>query len=85
DRYYKYKKQEFEADHLEYRELSEDDPNFINEYRLLIEESREDILQKLEEIKGLISAGKLRNVEFQSLHAIAFGRHLYEPLIYVGN
>ncbi len=85
DRYYKFKKQEFEGDHLEYRELSEDDPNFIDEYRLLIEQSRADIVQKLEEIKGLIGAGKLRNVEFQSLHAIAFGRHLYEPLIYVGN
>ena len=85
DRYYKCRKQEFEGGHLEYRELSEDDPNFINEYRLLIEQSREDIVQKLEEIKGLIEAGKLRNVEFQSLHAIAFGRHLYEPLIYVGN
>jgi hypothetical protein len=85
DRYYTYRKQEFEAGHLEYRELSEEDPNFINEYRLLIEQSREDIVQKLAEIKGLIEAGKLRNVEFQSLHAIAFGRHLYEPLIYVGN
>jgi len=85
DRYYKFRKQEFEGRHLEYRELSEDDPNFINEYRLLIERSREDIIRKLEEIKGLIGAGKLRNVEFQSLHAIAFGRHLYEPLIYVGN
>jgi hypothetical protein len=82
---HKFKKQEFEGGHLEYRELSEDDPNFIDEYRLLIEQSREDIVQKLEEIKGLIGAGKLRNVEFQSLHAIAFGRHLYEPLIYVGN
>jgi hypothetical protein len=85
DRYYKFRKQEFEAKHLEYRELSEDDRNFINEYRLLIDQSREDIVEKLAEIKGLIEAGKLRNVEFQSLHAIAFGRHLYEPLIYVGN
>jgi hypothetical protein len=85
DRYYKFKKQEFEGKHLEYRELSEDDPNFIHEYLLLIEQSREDIVQKLKEIKGLISTGKLRNVEFQSLHAIAFDRHLYEPLIYVGD
>jgi hypothetical protein len=85
DRYYKFKKQEFEGSHLEYRELSEDDPNFIHEYRLLIEQSREDIVQKLEEIKEKISTGKLQNVEFQSLHAIAFDRHLYEPLIYVGD
>jgi hypothetical protein len=85
DRYYKFKKQEFEGKHLEYRELSEDDPNFIHEYRLLIEQSRKDIVQKLEKIKGLISEGKLRNVKFQSLRAIAFDRHLYKPLIYVGN
>jgi hypothetical protein len=85
DRYYKFKKQEFEGSHLEYRKLSEDDPNFIHEYLLLIEQSREDIVKKLEEIKGLIEARKLQNVEFQSLHAIAFDRHLYEPLIYVGD
>jgi hypothetical protein len=85
DRYYKFKKQEFEGKHLEYRELSEDDPNFIHEYRLRIEQSREDIVQKLEEIKGLIEARKLQNVEFQSLHVIAFAGHLYQPLIYVGN
>jgi hypothetical protein len=85
DRYYKFRKQEFEGGHLKYRELSADDPNFIHEYRLFIEQSREAIVQKLEEIKELISAGNLRNVEFRSLHAIAFDRHLYEPLIYVGD
>lgn len=85
DRYYKFKKQEFEGGHLEYQEMSEDDPNFVSEYRLLIDQSREDIIEKLTEIKGLIGSGTLRNLEFQSMHAIAFGRHLYEPLIYVGN
>jgi hypothetical protein len=84
DRYYKFKKQGYESKYLEYRELSKDDPNFIHEYRLLIEQSRKDIVQKLEEIKRLIGARKLQNVEFQSLHVIAFDRHLYEPLVYVG-
>jgi hypothetical protein len=85
DRFYKFKKQEYEGAHLEYRELTPDDPNFITEYRLLIEQSREDIVRKLEEIKGLMETGKLRNIEFQALCAIAFDRHLYEPLLYVGN
>lgn len=92
DRYYKFRKQEFEGGHLEYRELSEDDANFINEYRLLIEQSREDIVQKLTEIKRLIESGSLREVEFhklsfelQPIRAIAFAGHLYQPLIYVGN
>jgi len=92
DRYYKFRKQEFEGGHLEYRELSEDDPNFINEYLLLIEQSREDIVQKLEEIKKLIESGSLKEAEFSrlafeqdSLKAIAFAGHLYQPLIYVAD
>ena len=92
DRYYKFRKQEFESSQLEYQELSEDDPNFIAEYRLLIERSREDIVQKLEEIKKLIERGDLRQAEFSklafkqdSVSTIAFAGHLYQPLIYVGN
>ncbi|BCW92883.1 MAG: hypothetical protein KatS3mg007_0777 [Thermoanaerobaculum sp.] len=85
DRVYRLRKREFESGHLELRELSEDDPNFINEYRLLVEQSRQDIIQKLEEIGNLIATGALRNIEFQSLHTIAFERHLYVPLIYVGS
>jgi hypothetical protein len=92
DRYYKFKKQEFERSRLEYRELSEDDPNFIHEYRLLIEQARKDIIQKLEEIKGRIESGSLKEAEFSKLAfkqdsfmSIAFTGHLYQPLIYVGN
>jgi hypothetical protein len=92
DRYYKFKKQEFEGSHLEYRELSEDDPNFIHEYSLLIEQSRKDIVQRLNEIKKLIESGSLKEAEFSKLAfeqdsfmSIAFTSHLYQPLIYVGN
>jgi hypothetical protein len=92
DRYYKVKKQEFESKHLEYRELAEDDPNFINEYRVLIEQSRDDIIQKLEEIKRLIESGTLKEAEFSKLvveqdglRTIAFAGHLYQPLVYAGN
>lgn len=83
DRHYKREKARFENNHLEYRELTEDDPNFLNEYRILIEKSRDDIIAKLEEIKGLIGKGQLQNIEFQGLHAIMFDRHLYQPLIHV--
>lgn len=86
DRYYKYCKSEFENEHLEYRELSEDDPNFIEEYRFLIEQSREEIVTKLNEIKELVKNGELKDFmfqEFQGLHPIVFGRSLYHPLVYV--
>ncbi len=92
DRYYKFKKQEFERKHLEYQELSETDPNFVSEYRLLIEQSRADILQKLNEIKKLIEGGGLKEAEFSKLafeqgsfRTIAFVGNLYQPLIYAGD
>ncbi len=65
--------------------LTEDDPDFITEYRLSVERSREDIIKKLEEVKGLIETGQLRNMEFGSLRIIAFDRHPYQPLIYAGS
>jgi len=82
DRFYKIRKAEFEKDHLEYRYLNEDDDNFIGDYLFLIEQSRKDIVTKLEEIKKVIESGKLRNFEFQGLMVIMFKQHLYNPLIY---
>jgi len=85
DRYYTHRKAEWENDHLECRDLTEDDPNFIAEYRFLIEQSRDEIVSKLEEIEAAIKAGKLKSVEFQGLDVIAFSRHLYQPLIHVSD
>ena len=85
DRFYKVRKAEFEKDHLEYRDLAEDDTNFIDNYLFLIDQSRKDIVTKLEEIKKLIQDGQLRGVEFQGITSIMFGQHLYQPLIYVNS
>lgn len=85
DRFYKVRKAEFEKDHLEYRMLTEDDPNFIDDYLFLIDQSRQDIVTKLEEIKGIIEKGELRNVEFQGLATVMLGQHLYQPLVYVNS
>jgi hypothetical protein len=85
DRFYKVRKVEFEKDHLEYRTLTEDDPNFIDDYLFLIDQSRRDIVTRLKEIEGIIEKGELRNVEFQGLTAVMFGQHLYQPLVYVNS
>lgn len=85
DRFYKIRKAEFEKDHLEYRTLTKEDPNFIKDYLLLIDQSRQDIVTVLEKIKGIIEKGELRNVEFQGLSAVMFEQHLYQPLIYVNS
>jgi hypothetical protein len=90
ERYYSFRKREWELPHLEYRDLAEDDPNFLvregseqGGYRILLEESQEEIVAKLKELKAAIEAGKLQPWEFRGLKAIWFGQHLYEPLLYL--
>lgn len=83
DRFYKHKKQEWESDFYEYHELREDDPNFISEYRLLIEESQDTIIEKLSDLKEQIESGAFSGWEFGNLQAIWFAQHLYQPLLHV--
>ncbi len=83
DRYYKHRKQEWEADHLEYHELREDDPNFVHEYRLLIEQSADAIKTNLDTLKEMIGNGTFnKDWMFGNLSAMWFGRHLYQPLLH---
>jgi hypothetical protein len=71
--------------------LEEDDPNFLcvkeepggGYYRVLIDKSQEEIVVKLEELKAAIERGDLKPWEFQGMKAIWFGRHLYQPLLYL--
>jgi hypothetical protein len=84
DQYYKYRKAEWESSYLEYQELTEDDPNFFDEYRILVEKSREDIISKLEDIKQAVESGEFQPIEYQRLKAIMFEQHLYQPLLYFG-
>ena len=89
ERYYTFRKREWEFPHLEYRPLTEDDPNFpmVREergeygYRILVEKSRRDIVERLEELKASIEGGALRPWTFQGLRAVRFDRHLYQPLL----
>jgi hypothetical protein len=91
ERYYTFRKREWELPHLEYQDLAADDPNFLGVkdepgdgyYRILIEKSQDEIVAKLEELKALIEKGDLKSWEFHGMKAIWFGRHLYEPLLYL--
>ncbi|MCS6295368.1 MAG: DEAD/DEAH box helicase family protein [Nitrospira sp.] len=91
ERYYTFRKREWEEPHLEYQDLSPNDPNLLgigqsaedSYYRILIEQSQEEIVAKLEELKGLIEKGTLKPWEFHGLKAIWFGQHLYQPLLYL--
>ena len=81
DLFYKHEKATYENDFLEYQELQDDDPNFFSEYQILIEESQEDILHHLEEIKTLVEAKEFRPIEYRQLTGIMFAQHLFQPLL----
>ena len=91
ERYYTFRKREWELPHLEYRDLEGDDSNFLcvkespdeGYYRILIDKSQEEIVAKLEELKTTIRKGDLKPWEFRGMKAIWFGKHLYEPLLYL--
>jgi hypothetical protein len=91
ERYYIFRKREWELPHLEFRDLTDDDPNFPKGrdedgegyYRILLDRSQEEIAAKLTELKTIIESGNLKPWEFSGMKAIWFGRHLYEPLLYV--
>ncbi|MCK9365014.1 MAG: DEAD/DEAH box helicase family protein [Syntrophales bacterium] len=91
ERYYTFRKREWELPHLEYRDLEGDDPNFLcrkespddGYYRILIDQSQEEVVAKLEELKAAIEKGDLKPWEFRGMKAIWFGKHLYQPLLYL--
>jgi len=91
ERHYTFRKREWELPHLEYRDLEGDDPNFLGVketpgdgyYRILIDESQQEIIAKLKELKAMIENGDLKPWEFRGMKAIWFGKHLYQPLLYL--
>jgi hypothetical protein len=91
ERYYTYRKREWELPHLEYQDLTENDPNMLGVgetpgdpyYRILIDQSQEEIVAKLGELKTAIENGQLKPWEFRGIKSVWFGRHLYQPLLYV--
>lgn len=85
ERYYLFKKVEWEKDKLEYRELTPDDPNFIQEYRLAIDQSCTEIIHKLTGLKSEMERGIFNSLEFQGFKAIQFEHHLYKPLLFVNS
>ena len=91
EHYYSFRKKEWELPHLEYRDLDGADQNFPNGndeypdgyYRILVQESEIEIVEKIKELKALIEAGDLQPWQFGGLRAIWFGQHLYEPLLHL--
>jgi hypothetical protein len=92
DKFYKYEKDRWEAPLLEYKELTADDNNFVEEYSFLYTEmydgdsGAETVGQFVADIKVLLDRDKgipsyHKGVFGDSLLAFDFRSHLYTPLI----
>lgn len=91
ERYYTFRKREWELPHLEYQLLSPDDPNFTGYsdtdeehfYRVLVDRSRDDIVADVERLKTAIENNDFAQARFGVVSAVWFDRHLYEPLLHL--
>lgn len=83
DRFYNYKKQAYLSQFLEVKTLGLDDPNFIQEYQVFIEQSQQAIIRKLTELKEAIQQNAMEQEVLigQDFSAFEFLHHLYKPLI----
>ena len=85
ERYYTFRKREWELPHLEYRDLDGDDPNFLgvkeSTGRGLLPHPDRRVAggdrRQAEELKAAIETGDLKPWEFRGIKAIWFGQHLY--------
>ncbi|MCG3152604.1 MAG: hypothetical protein GEEBNDBF_01906 [bacterium] len=85
DRYYAYRQREFEGRHLEYHELTEEDDNFVKEYQVQVERSREDVIANLEALCRLTREGRHEDWQFETLSSPSCDKHLYQRLLFASD
>ncbi|RZS97163.1 DEAD/DEAH box helicase family protein [Cecembia calidifontis] len=85
DRFYNMVKSGYLSEHMETMELTPDHPNFLEAYKVEIEQSREDIIEKITKINQLLkSAAAFGEQEVvPDFSFVDFVRHLYKPLVYI--
>jgi hypothetical protein len=84
-KYYDIRRTEFESGFLQCQELTEDDPNFLEEYHFQVEASAEATVMKLKELKAAIEVGQFAPLMWGPLDIFSFDRHLYTPLVHLRN
>ena len=85
---YRYKREQWESNHLVYKMLDESDPNFqfnVNEdnfagrYIVSVRRSKQKLIQEIEQL--IANYHDLYENETNNLPRIHFDRHLYQPLL----
>ena len=99
DAFYNRRKHEWEAENLETTWLTPSDENFFEEYNILVDKSKEEIVGKLKALKAMLDdaneSGKMTDLvkELQGqpyaldrsnpFKALFLEQHLFQPLLYL--
>ena len=91
ERYYTFRKNDWEKRHLEYAEVSADDSNFpmVREgsgkyaYHVAVDKSKEEVVARLKKLKAAIERDDLKQwaIHRIGLRGLSFDRHLYTHLL----
>jgi len=81
DKFYTYKKSDWEKDKLEYCEIKPDDNNFIEEYKIYVRDSEQDVIARIKELENLIKSKQFKDFDMTLASSIYFDKHLYNPLL----
>ena len=84
ENFYRYHQNKWEAPHREYVTLDKNDKNFIHEYRITVEQSRENIINQINALKQELANNNIPTIKtlLGQSEAISFDRHLYQPLLW---
>lgn len=85
ERYFQFKRREFEEPFLEYQELKPTDELMLKQYLLLVKKSEQALIKRLRELKEKFDQGVFEPFLFENLHIFQADHHLYQPLIYLGH
>jgi hypothetical protein len=86
DRFYNITKSNYLSRFMETVELDGSHPNFQEQYFIEIEQSRDEIVHRLEKVKDFFASqpeSEEEQVVERDFTVFRFLRHLYEPLIYI--
>ena len=91
ERYYTFRKNDWEKRHLEYAEVTAEDSNFpmVREgsgeygYHVAVDKSKEAVVARLKKLKAAIERDDLKQwaIHRIGLHGLSFDRHLYTHLL----
>ena len=91
ERFYKLRRSRWEQKHLEYWFLDKENRNLLwdkdsgqHQCIISVNAKHEDLIERITELKKALGEGIPRSLESDNFKVFTDSRHLYEPLIYLG-